>query len=693
MFTAMRNRLTRTAAADLAPAPPDRRSGVARRAAAISGGALLLLYVATLAPGVTFWDAGEFAAAFATFGIPHPPGTPLFVALGRAWTWSLGLLGVDVAVAANLLSAACTASAGGVAAWLLARWTGRPLAACAAALCAGATSSVWLSATETEVYAAALLLSWLALAAAEGAAASAPRARATVYALALAVPLHLSALAVTPAAALLGSTTPDGERRRRRGGALLLAGIAAAGVGSGRWALGAAGAIAAAGLAAWDRSDGPRRARAADAFALLAVAGIAASAVVVLLLRAQHDPALDQGHPATLAALGDVLARRQYAVAPLWPRQAPWWLQLGNLGVWADWQFAIGVDGAIGPSARRTPVTLLFVALGYVGARWHHRHDPRGWRVLAVLLLAASLGVAAYLNLKAGPTYGWGILPPGALREARERDYFFALAFFTWGLWAGLGAWALGDAAAARLGRAWPRGAGVALALLPIALNWRAADRRRQPDAGLADAYADALLASAPARAVLLLNADNDSYPVWFAQLARARRPDVTTVTVSLLGAPWYREELARRHGLLASPHVARWLGTGATVAAIGERARAAGRPMAASLSVAPALRGRGPWALHGAVVADVDAQDAPATAAPMLARAAAVAAIDTAATRAAARRAVPWLSTRARDDGDRVPLWAQRQLACASLALAELGAAAPAPPADTRVETACRAW
>ncbi|MGZ8458077.1 MAG: protein O-mannosyl-transferase family, partial [Gemmatirosa sp.] len=171
----------------------------ARRAAGVSGAALLLLYVATLAPGVTFWDAGEFAAAFATFGIPHPPGTPLFVALGRAWTWALGLLGVDVAIAANLLSAVCTALAGAIATWLLTRWTRQPVAACVAAICAGATSSVWLSATETEVYAAALLLSWSALAAADGAAVHAARARLTTYALALSVPLHLSALAVTPA--------------------------------------------------------------------------------------------------------------------------------------------------------------------------------------------------------------------------------------------------------------------------------------------------------------------------------------------------------------------------------------------------------------------------------------------------------------------------------------------------------------
>ncbi|MDF1506512.1 hypothetical protein, partial [Roseisolibacter sp. H3M3-2] len=202
---------------------------------------------------------------------------------------------------------------------------------------------------------------------------------------------------------------------------------------------------------------GTERAHLRRAAERLLPALVALSAVLVLLVRARHDPALNQGDPSTLGALADVIARRQYAVAPPWPRQAPWWLQLGNLLQWADWQLALGVDDRVGASPTRTPLTVAYALLAVVGARWHRARDRRSWRALLLLLLAGSLGVAAWLNLKAGPSYGWGVLPDDAPHEARERDYFFAVAWFVWGLWAGLGAWACGAWAAARLRARWRR--------------------------------------------------------------------------------------------------------------------------------------------------------------------------------------------------------------------------------------------
>jgi hypothetical protein len=193
------------------------------------------------------------------------------------------------------------------------------------------------------------------------------------------------------------------------------------------------------------------------------------------------------------------------------------------------------------------------------------------------LFVGATLGVLAYLNMKASPSYGEGFLPVGAKHEARERDYFFALAFVLWGMWAGSGAVRL----FVRAGRRW-RFVGLAVASLPFLLNFRAVDRSSPPDATAARDSAIRILRNAPERAVVFAYGDNDTYPVWYLQHVEGVRTDVTLITVPLLGAEWYRAELLRRNALLDLGFVENWRGVGETMKGICIEAHSLGRSIVA---------------------------------------------------------------------------------------------------------------
>ncbi|MFL5619998.1 MAG: protein O-mannosyl-transferase family [Gemmatimonadaceae bacterium] len=584
----------------------------------MAGATLLVIYSATLAPGVTFWDAGELIAASHALGIPHPPGTPLYVALAHVWASALGGT-IGFARATNLLSAASTALAGAATAWLVARslgtrdggWIG-----VLAALSAGTMLSAWSNATETEVYAVALLHAVVMLvAAAMAGEGTAPRHERwtllTVYLMALTPALHLSALVAAPAAIVLAARGAGAAARQAnwlldRTLTLTGAAIASAGVGRMEWTLIVAGiALAAVGALV---CDGPRGiGRVAR---LTAIIGVAATALLVMLVRARFDPTINQGNPATIAALADVVARRQYAVAPLFPRSAPIWLQAANVFQYVDWQAAMSWGAGIMTSPLRVLATLAWLGAGAIGWRAMRRDARTLALALATLALAGTFGVAVYLNLKAGASLGWGILPDDAPHEARERDYFFVLGFWAWGCLAGAGAVAL-----ARRLRAPIPAALVALAL-PLAGNWSSADRSREPEAGAARELAHALLDASPRGSVLLLDGDNDSYPIWYLQEVEAVRRDVLPVTVPLLPADWYPAEIARRSGLRWSEDPV----TGARTlseqraAQIAAAAHEAGRPVAASPALGArerALLGTG-WVLRGPVyVAEGAGRDA----------------------------------------------------------------------------------
>lgn len=64
------------------------------------------VYILTMEATASLWDAGEFISSTFKMQVPHPPGAPLFVILGRIFIVLFG--GDNPAKAVNLLSALCS---------------------------------------------------------------------------------------------------------------------------------------------------------------------------------------------------------------------------------------------------------------------------------------------------------------------------------------------------------------------------------------------------------------------------------------------------------------------------------------------------------------------------------------------------------------------------------------------------------
>ena len=121
----------------------------------------LAIYTKTLCPTVFWWDSGEFIANIAVLGIPHRPGFPIYVLLGKFF--SLLPLG-GVAFRVNLLSAILTSASLTIlykffleAARLffpeMAKRKGRLLfSALFFVLISGFTYTFWIQAVRAEVY-------------------------------------------------------------------------------------------------------------------------------------------------------------------------------------------------------------------------------------------------------------------------------------------------------------------------------------------------------------------------------------------------------------------------------------------------------------------------------------------------------------------------------------------------------------
>ena len=507
-----------------------------RAALAVSLGALVL-YLVTLSPSTAMWDTSEYIAAAYTLGLPHPPGNPLFVILGRVF--SILPIATTVAVRINILAAICSAASAGMwflvtervlVGWFSARWQ-RILGGVIGALIGATAFTVWnQSVVNEKVYTVSLVgiavISWLMI---------------------------------------RWSDDPDGPKADRI--LVLVAYLCGLGYANHMAGMLAAPAVGIAVLV--------RRPRTVYRWRLL----LACVGAIVLGLtpfatqpiRAAYFPAINEGEPTacrtklefsctfskgTLDAFNYNFNRGQYGKPDLSDRQASFPEQVGMWWLYFKWQWIRDAHGDH-PFAQAL-LAAAFLVLGLFGGWVHFKRDKRSFWYFGSLMFTMSLLLIFYLNFKLGASQDPASQAP---HEVRDRDYFFIWSFSAWGVWAALGllyVWesiaSLAGTETVKIGResvvmpsekSWQLSSPVLLlAIIPLFANWHWASRAGHRDTR--DFAAD-LLNSVEPYGVLVTVGDNDTFPLWYAQEVEGIRRDVIVANTSLLNTDWYVRQIIRR--------------------------------------------------------------------------------------------------------------------------------------------------
>jgi len=511
--------------------------------AAIAGALVFLLYLLTLAPSVAMWDTGEYMAAVKVLGLPHPPGNPFFMLLGKAFA-SLPLP-VSYAARINILAALASACAAGfwflvtervVSRWIADRWQRLTVAGLATLI--GATAfTVWnQSVVNEKVYTVSLLffaiVSWLILQWMDD--PDSPRADRILILVAFLLGLGYS-------------NHPAGFLP------LPAAGVAILAV---RWRT----------LLRWKL--------------LLAAFGALVLGLTPFIyepVRAAYFPAINEGAPTacttelnagctfdplTYKRLMANINREQYGEKI--ERHAPYTAQVGMWWHYFKWQWLR--DARETAPALQFMLAVLFLSLGLLGGYVHWSRDRKTFLYFGPLMFTMTLALIYYLNFK----YGWSQAPGlrDVAREVRDRDYFFIWSYSAWGVWAAIGLSFLWEQLAHVIGGeerseerpavrkqspvlSWPSRRGfllaapiLAIALVPLIANWRFASRANHH---FTAQWARDYLNSLEPYAIVITNGDNDTFPLWYAQEVEEVRRDVTVAVSTYLDTDWFVRQMIRR--------------------------------------------------------------------------------------------------------------------------------------------------
>jgi hypothetical protein len=562
------------------------------------------VYAATMADSESFWDCGEFTACSFQLGVPHPPGTPIFLLLGRFF--SMLPISSDIAVRVTYMSVLASALAIMLAylinVQVIRLFRGRektPLdeiitygGAAIGALALSWSYSMWFNAVESEVYASSQFFThivvWLMLVWNDK-ADEPDNTRwllLIAYVIGIAIGVHLLNVLTIPALALIYYF----RRYKLQTGsfvamlAITLAIVILVYPGLVKWLPQTASTVhisapfivtlAVAALFWWCVKNKHGVIGVFAASSLLIIIGY--SAFLGIYIRSGMNPGIDENDPDSPARFFSYLNREQYGDRPIFPRMwnnSPeyrsesdyfWRYQVNKMfNRYLFWQF-IGREGAphnefqdAGVSPKYSIITAFSSGEATGGMRW----------LGTITCLPFILGLAGFLYHFSKDKKGWFIV--GTLffmtgyaillylnqddPQPRERDYSYVGAFFAFTIWIAIGAAAAIDwvgKAVKNPPTAKLAAYGTTLALLllcpviMLAKNYEMNDRSGN---FIAEDYSTNMLQSCDQNGILFTNGDNDTFPVWYMQEVKKCRTDVRVANLSLLNTGWYIKQLKDR--------------------------------------------------------------------------------------------------------------------------------------------------
>ncbi len=564
----------------------------------------LVVYAATLSKTVVFWDVGEFCAAAFSLQVPHPPGAPLFLLIARVS--SMIPFVHDIAVRMHILSAIGSgltiAMLYLVTVDLMVMWRGIPQtlfdrltvygSAVIGALSLAFNKTFWSNAIEAEVYGLGMffvgLILWLGLRWYErGEKDTGDRYLLLIaYIVGLSVGVHLlSILALFPLIILMYFRQYEFEWRTflKFGFAgvvvffIIYPGVVIElpslldGDFHGTQSQLFVGiplvlVVAAAYYVYRSQAEKKRLLNMAVLSFLLIIIGY--STYIMVFIRANAHPPMNENDPSTPARLVSYLNREQYGSAPMLNRRWDsdpekkayhqrytsdldymWRYQIVHMYLrYLGWDYIGSAGDQKDAGVDWKDFYAIPFVLGLFGAYVQWRKQPKMALMLTVMFVVMGVILALYQNQQEP--------------QPRERDYFYVGSFFAFSLWIGIGVLGLIDVLRERLTDARMRsiaGYGVlaaAFVFVPanmLRVNYHEANRTGNY---VAWDYSYNLLQSCDQDAILFTNGDNDTFPLWYLQDVEGIRRDVRIVNLSLVNTPWYIKQLKHEtpYGALRVP-------------------------------------------------------------------------------------------------------------------------------------------